>query len=172
MDNNDEFRGNVVAVYGCPPRFDHAFISNEENNLKLKELKEKTNASLADCKNALVICHYYTSHAIEYVNKHCNRDNDKLATSADNSYIHSYVHLGKIGVLLQVNCQQAVTTKTQELKDFCDNVCINLAFSEEDLLNQPLLADQTKTVQSSLDELCKNLKEKITITRFVRWTTN
>ena len=72
----------------------------------IKDLRERTGAGMSDCKKALVECDADLDKAVEYLRKKGIASADKKATRiAAEGAVVSYLHGGRIGVLVEVNCE-------------------------------------------------------------------
>lgn len=95
----------------------------------VKELREKTGAGIIDCKEALQECRGDISDAIVYLRKKGLADVKKRAGRATSEgLIGSYIHSnGKIGVLVEVNCETDFVARTQEFKDLVKDIAMHIA---------------------------------------------
>jgi elongation factor Ts len=95
----------------------------------VKELREKTGSGMMDCKQALTECGGDLDKAVDFLRK------KGLATAAKRSgramsegVIESYIHLGgKIGVMVEVNCETDFVAKNDEFKEFSKNIAMHIA---------------------------------------------
>jgi len=92
-------------------------------------LREKTGAGMMDCKKALVEANGNLDEAETILRKKGVASAAKKAGRAANQgLIESYIHLGgKIGVLLEVNCETDFVAKTDDFKAFCKDLCMQVA---------------------------------------------
>lgn len=95
----------------------------------VKELREKSGAGMMDCKKALVAVDGNVDKAIEYL-----REQGLAATSkkagriAAEGVVESYIHMGgKIGVLVEVNCETDFVAKTDGFKAFAKDIAMHIA---------------------------------------------
>jgi len=97
----------------------------------VKELRERTQAGMMDCKNALIECKGNMDKAIEYLREKGLAANAKKAGRiAAEGLVDSYIHMGgKIGVLLEVNCETDFVAKTDAFKDLCHDLTLQIAAS-------------------------------------------
>jgi elongation factor Ts len=95
----------------------------------ISELREKTGAGLLDVKKALDEAQGNADEAITILRKKLGSKIDKLATRATKEgLVESYIHVGgKVGVLVEVNCETDFVAKTDEFKSFCRDVCLQIA---------------------------------------------
>ncbi|RLE00281.1 MAG: elongation factor Ts [Aquificota bacterium] len=97
----------------------------------VKELREKTGAGIMDCKKALQECQGDLEKAVESLRKKGLATAVKKASRATNEgLIHSYIHMGgKIGVLIEVNCETDFVARTEEFKELVHNLAMQVAAS-------------------------------------------
>lgn len=92
-------------------------------------LREKTGAGMMDCKKALVEANGNLEEAETILRKKGAASAVKKADRAANQgLIESYIHLGgKIGVLIEVNCETDFVAKTEDFKELCRDLCMQIA---------------------------------------------
>jgi len=92
-------------------------------------LREKTGAGLMDCKKALTEAAGDFDAAETILRKRGVASAAKKAGRAANEgLIESYIHLGgKVGVLIEVNCESDFVAKTDEFKTLCRDLCLQIA---------------------------------------------
>ncbi|MDD2413763.1 MAG: translation elongation factor Ts [Eubacteriaceae bacterium] len=101
-------------------------------NAKLvKELREKTGCGMMDCKNALVETGDNIEKAVEILReKGLAKTAKKTGRIAAEGVVQSYIHMGgKIGVLVEVNCETDFVAKTDEFKQFARDIAMHIAAS-------------------------------------------
>ncbi len=93
------------------------------------DLREKTGAGLLDCKKALTEANGNMEEAITLLRKKLGSKIDKLASRATKEgLIESYIHVGgKVGVLLEVNCETDFVARNEGFRAFCKDVCLQIA---------------------------------------------
>lgn len=95
----------------------------------VKELREKTGAPFLDCKNALVETDGDFEKASEVLRiKGVAKASKKITRKTDQGTISSYVHAGgKIGVMLEVNCETDFVARNDEFQNLCREVAMQIA---------------------------------------------
>jgi elongation factor Ts len=95
----------------------------------ISELREKTGAGLLDVKKALDEAQGNIEEATTILRKKLGNKIDKLATRATKEgLVHAYIHVGgKVGVLVEINCETDFVAKTDDFKSFCQDVCLQIA---------------------------------------------
>ena len=97
----------------------------------VKELREKTGVGMMDCKKALAEAEGDLQRAIDYLRKKGLATAKKRGGKATSEgQIASYIHGGgKIGVLVEVNCETDFSAKTPDFSDFVRNMAMQVAAS-------------------------------------------
>ena len=95
----------------------------------VKELREKTGAGIMDCKQALSECDGDMNKALDFLRKKGLATAQKRAGRATHEgVIQSYIHMGgKIGVLVEVNCETDFVAKTDTFQEFSKNIAMQIA---------------------------------------------
>lgn len=95
----------------------------------VSDLREKTGAGLLDCKKALTEANGNVEEAITLLRKKGAASAAKKADRATKEgLIESYIHLGgKVGVLLEVNCETDFVARNEEFRAFCKDMCLQVA---------------------------------------------
>jgi elongation factor Ts len=95
----------------------------------VKELREKTGAGMMDCKKALTEANGDMEKAIEILReKGLAAAAKKSGRIAAEGIVESYIHMGgKIGVLVEVNCETDFVAKTDEFRTFVKDVAMHIA---------------------------------------------
>ena len=114
----------------------------------VKELRERTQAGMMDCKNALVHTKGDMEKAIEHLReKGLSQAVKKAGRVASEGIIDSYIHMGgKIGVLVEVNCETDFVAKTDTFKALVHDVALQIAASN------PLFVSKEDVPQDNLDK--------------------
>ena len=95
----------------------------------VKELRDKTGAGMMDCKRALVETNGNLEKAVEALRKAGVAKAEKKGTrSAQDGLVYSYIHHGgRLGVLVEVNCETDFVAKTDGFKELVHNLAIQIA---------------------------------------------
>jgi elongation factor Ts len=114
----------------------------------VKQLREKTGAGMMDCKKALVECDSDVDKAVDFLRKKGLATAQKRAGRAmSEGTIQSYIHMGgKLGVLVEVNCETDFVAKNEDFVGFAKNIAMHIAATnplgiqaedlEEDIVNR------------------------------------
>lgn len=95
----------------------------------VKQLREKSGAGMMDCKQALVECDADIDKAIDFLRKKGLATAQKRAGRAmTEGTIQSYIHMGgKLGVLVEVNCETDFVAKNEDFIQFSKNIAMHIA---------------------------------------------
>ncbi len=93
------------------------------------KLRKRTNCGMMDCKNALEACNGDLDKATEWLRE---KGMAKAAKKADRiaaeGLVTSYIHMGgKIGVLLEVNCETDFASKSEQFAQLCKDIAMHIA---------------------------------------------
>lgn len=109
----------------------------------IKKLREKTNAGVVDCKKALKESGGDMEKAIEILRKHgAALATKKVGRQTKEGRIESYIHLGgKIGVLVEVNCESDFVARNDDFKIFVRDLAMQVAASNPLYVNREDVPD-------------------------------
>lgn len=118
----------------------------------VKELREKTGVGIMDCKNALKEAGGDNDKAIDILRKKgIAKAQKREGRITSEGQIQSYVHMGgKIGVLVEANCETDFSAKTEDFTNFTKNLAMHIAatnpiaISPEDL--PPEIVEREKEI--------------------------
>lgn len=95
---------------------------------QIRELRERTGAGIVECKKALLQAGGKVEEAVKILRaKGASIAVEKAGREARQGLIGSYVHAGKIGVLVEVNCETDFVARTEQFKGFVHDVCLQVA---------------------------------------------
>ena len=95
----------------------------------VKALREKTGAGMMDCKKALQESQGNIEDAVDYLRKSgVSKAAKKGARATKEGLIYSYIHAGgRLGVLLEINCETDFVAKTDGFTDLAHNLAMQIA---------------------------------------------
>src|ERR1700758_2469279 len=104
----------------------------------VKELRDKTGAPMMDCKNALTEAKGDLEQAIVLLRKRGVSVAAKKATRATSEgSVASYIHAGgKIGVLVEVNCESDFVARTDDFKELVHDIAMHIAASDPKFIHK------------------------------------
>ncbi len=96
---------------------------------KVRDLREKTGAGMMDCKKALLETSGDFDKAIEFLRKKGIANASKKAgRTTKEGAVASYIHAGgKVGVLIEINCETDFVARTEQFTDFVKDVAMQVA---------------------------------------------
>lgn len=96
---------------------------------KIKELREKTNVGIIDCKKALQETGGDIEKAVEFLRKKGMKTADKKSSrSTSEGVIGHYIHSNnKIGVMVELQCETDFVARTPEFQELSKNLCMHVA---------------------------------------------
>ena len=95
----------------------------------VKELRDKTGAGMMDCKKALVETSGNIDKAVDYLRKSgIAKAEKKGGRTAKEGLVFSYIHHGgRLGVLVELNCETDFVAKTDGFSDLAHNIAMQIA---------------------------------------------
>ena len=110
----------------------------EITSAMIRELRERTGAGMLDCKNALTEKAGDIEKAIELLReKGLAAAAKKAGRIAAEGLCESYIHGGgRIGVLLEINCETDFVAKTNEFKSLAKDICMQIAASKPEYVRR------------------------------------
>ncbi|MBU6389325.1 translation elongation factor Ts [Patescibacteria group bacterium] len=140
----------------------------------ITELRELTGMGLSDIKKALEEAEGDRSKALEALRKRgASIMEKKSERTAGEGLIEAYVHGGRTGVLVEINCETDFVSRGELFKEFAHDIALQIASmapeNVEELLAQTYIKDSKLTIADYLRDTTGKLGEKIVITRFIRY---
>lgn len=104
----------------------------------VKKLRDKTGVGMMDCKKALEETNGDFEKAVEILRKKgIEVANKRSGRTASQGTVASYIHMGgKIGVLLEVNCESDFVAKSEDFNSFVKDVAMQIAAASPDWVNR------------------------------------
>jgi elongation factor Ts len=134
----------------------------------VKELREKTNAGMMDCKKALAETGGDLAAAEEYLRKKGIASAGKKADrAAKEGTIASYIHMqGKVGVLVEINCETDFVAKNEIFREFVKDITLHIAAAHPLYVNrtqvpEALIAKEREIAAAQVQGKPANIVDKI-----------
>ncbi len=103
----------------------------------VKELRERTGAGMLDCKKALKETDADLDKAVELLRKKgLAKAAKKAGRATTEGRIATYVHGGRIGVMVEVNCETDFVAKTDDFAAFCSDIAMQIAAMNPDVVRR------------------------------------
>ena len=150
----------------------------------IKELREKTGAGIMECKKAIEDAVGDLGKAEKLIKERGLAMAEKKAgREAGQGVIDSYIHAGRIGAMIELNCETDFVARTDDFKTLAREIAMQVAatnpsrISGKDastdgdvpLLDQPYIRDGSKTVQDLVNETISRVRENIVVRRMARF---
>lgn len=173
----------------------------------VKELRERTGAGIMDAKRALQETDGDMKKAASIIEEKGLKRAEKVGgRTASQGFVWAYIHGaqpgtngGRIGALVEVNCETDFVAKTEEFRNLCRDIAMQVAASDPQyiaagdvpaaemhagaeqygsndkyaekvaLLSQPFIKDPSKSVDDLIKERIGKLGENIVVRRFARF---
>ena len=156
----------------------------------IKALREQTSAGIMDCKRALEETGGDVTQAAELLRQRgVILAGKKAGRETQEGAVDCYIHTGgRVGALVEVNCETDFVARTPEFKDLVHNLAMQVAAmsprfldseavpdeftvnpEEACLLEQPFIKDPTKTIRDLITETVGQVGENIRVRRFERF---
>lgn len=139
----------------------------------LKKLREETQAGVADCRQALEDARGDVEKAKKLLSE---RDYEKAAKKegkkTSQGIIESYVHQGRVGVLVELRCETDFVARTDEFKHLAHEIALQVAsMNPKDiaaLLKEEYIRDTGMTIADLIKRTIAKVGENISVARFAR----
>jgi elongation factor Ts len=155
----------------------------------IKVLREQTGAGVMDCRNALDEADGNLEKAIGLLReKGLSKGQKRSDREIGQGLVEAYIHGGRIGALVEINCETDFVARTDVFKELAHDVAMQIASmapagvtpddlpdgiegepEELALLTQPFIKDPSKTIQDLVNEAVTATGERIEIRRFTRY---
>ena len=113
----------------------------------VKDLRDKTGAGMMDCKSALTESNGDMEKAVDILRtKGLSKAAKRAGRAANEGVVGSYIHMGgKIGVLVEVNCESDFVASNEDFQSFVKDVAMHIAASN------PLFVDRDEVPEEMLE---------------------
>jgi elongation factor Ts len=143
----------------------------------VKELRQRTGAGMMDCKGALQETGGDMDKAVELLRVKMGNKIGKLSDrTASEGTVQSYIHAnGKVGVLVEVDCNTDFVAKNEDFKAFAREVALHIAavpttrFVSEDEVTEDARAAEVRVFEQQAADKPENIRPKIVEGRVKKW---
>lgn len=126
---------------------------------EIKRLREKTGAGMMDCKNALKEANGDVEKALEILRKKgLSAAKKRFSRSTKQGLIQSYIHTdGKIGVLVEVNCETDFVSRNEEFRRFAKDLSMqitaaNPSFVKREDVSKDIVNKEKEIIKAQIEE--------------------
>lgn len=140
----------------------------------IKQLREETGISIAECKKALEQGGGDMAKAKELLRSWGKEVAlKKQSRETKEGLVEAYVHAtGKVGAMVVVRCETDFVARSQDFKTLCHEIALQIASMDPvdtpALLEQPYVRDPSKTIRRLIEEFVAKLGENIVVEHFIR----
>jgi elongation factor Ts len=133
----------------------------------VKNLREKTGAGMMECKKALTESNGDFEKAIDVLRqKGLASALKKSGRTASEGLIYSYVHMGKIGAMVEVNCETDFVARTDDFKELVKDIAMHIAaatplYLSRDGVPQEILKREKEIYRAQVTDKPPHIVEKI-----------
>ena len=155
----------------------------------IKRLREETGAGIMDCKRALEDADGNLEQAKKLLRERgIAKAERRTGREAGQGLIHCYDHGGRVGAMVEVNCETDFVARTEDFKQLVHEIALQVASmnpkyvsreampegSDEEpkqvaLLDQDYIRDSRHTIRQLIQETVAKTGENIRVSRFVRY---
>jgi elongation factor Ts len=152
-------------------------VSTVEISAKdVKALRDRTGAGMMDCKAALTEAAGDVDKAVEILRvKGQAQAAKRSGRVASEGAVASYIHAGgKIGVLVEVNCETDFVARNEDFQEFVRDVALHIAAAAPDFVSEDEVPDDVKEAEARIFEeqaadKPENVRPKIVEGRIRKW---
>ena len=140
----------------------------------VKKLREETGAGIMECKRALQEAKGDVEEAKKIIHeKGLLKAEKKSDRKTGSGILESYIHNGRVGVLLELRCETDFVTKTEDFKNLAHDLAMHIAAMNpenvEALLAQPFVKDPSKNISDVIKQVIGKIGENMVVERFMRY---
>jgi elongation factor Ts len=133
----------------------------------VRTLREKTGAGMMDCKKALTESEGDFEKAVSLLRqKGLASAGKKAGRVASEGIIGSYIHMGKIGVMVEVNCETDFVARTEDFNDLVKDLSMHIAAANPSYLSrddvpQDVIESEKEIYRVQIKDKPQHIIEKI-----------
>jgi len=139
----------------------------------VQKLRAMTSAGVMDCRKALMEADGDFDAAVKIINE---RGLAKVEKRADREtgagLVHSYVHNDRIGVMLELRAETDFVVRSEPFQELAHEIAMQISAmdpkSMDELLVQPYIKDESKTVKDLVNAVIAKVGENVTVNQFYR----
>ncbi|MEK7479057.1 MAG: translation elongation factor Ts [Patescibacteria group bacterium] len=140
----------------------------------IQKLREETGAGIMDCKRAFDEAKGDMVRAKECIKeKGLLKAAKKGERETGAGYLETYVHAGRIGVLLEMRAETDFVTKNEKFRALAHEIAMQIAASapesKEALYKEPYIKDEKMSVEELVKSAIAEIGENITVAKFTRY---
>lgn len=139
----------------------------------VSKLREMTGAGVMDCRKALLEANGDMDMAVKLIHeKGLTKVEKRSGNTTGAGLVHSYVHNERIGVLLNLSAETDFVVRSEPFQKLAHELAMHIAAvgpkTVEELLAQPYIKDESKTVKDVVNEVIAKVGENVSVNEFYR----
>ncbi len=139
----------------------------------VQKLRDITSAGVMDCRKALIEANGDIDAAVRIIREKGLVKVEKRSDRATGAgLVQSYVHNERIGVLLHLSAETDFVVRSEPFKELAHDLAMHIAAAApknaEELMAQPYIKDESRTVKDIIGEVIAKVGENITVGEFYR----
>ena len=139
----------------------------------VQKLREITSAGVMDCRKALIEANGDVDAAVAIIREKGLAKVEKRSDRETGAgLVLSYVHNGRIGVLVHVSAETDFVVRSEPFKALAHDLAMHIAAAApkdvEELMAQPYIKDESRTVKDMVNEVIAKVGENVTVKEFSR----
>ena len=139
----------------------------------VQKLRELTSAGVMDCRKALIESNGDIDAAAKIIQeKGIAKVEKRAGRETGAGLVHSYVHNDRIGVMLELRAETDFVVRSEPFQKLAHEIAMQISAmdpkSMEELLVQPYIKDESKTVKDLVTEVIAKVGENVTVNQFYR----
>lgn len=140
---------------------------------EIQKLREVTSAGVMDCKRALTDAKGNFDEAVKIIREKGLSQVEKRADRKTGAgLVHSYVHNERVGVIVELRSETDFVARSEPFRVLIHDIAMHIAAmnpaNNEELVLQPFVRDESRTIKDLVIELTSKVGEKIEIGKFCR----
>ncbi len=141
----------------------------------IKQLRDATGVSVMQCKKALEEAGGDLTKAVAVLKKHSGASARRKADrDLKAGTVGSYMHDGSVGAMVLLSCETDFVARNPEFGMLAREIAMQVAAMDpentDDLLKQPYIKDETKTMHDLVNEAAQKFGERVEASRFARFS--
>ena len=140
----------------------------------IQKLRDVTGAGVMSCKKAFQEVGGDFEKAVALVRERVLvKVGEKSSRSTGSGLLETYIHNGRVGVLLELRCETDFVARSEIFKELAHNLAMQIAAMNPvdigNLAAQPFIKDESKTIDALIKEVIARLGENTKVERFCRY---
>jgi elongation factor Ts len=139
----------------------------------VQKLREMTSAGVMDCRKALIEANGDLDLAAKIIlEKGLAKVEKRAGRETGAGLVHSYVHNDRIGVMLELRAETDFVVRSDPFQKLAHEIAMQISAMDpkslDELMSQPYIKDESKTVKDLVNEVIAKVGENVTVNQFYR----